>query len=64
MAASKKPSLANYPFRAASRPQMGGLDSFGFFEAAILYIYSENFWEEASELNGVGANGVGEFEVN
>ena len=41
MAASKKPNLANYPFGAASRHQKGGLDSFGFFEAAILYI----FWE-------------------
>jgi len=39
MAASKKPNLANYPFGAASRPQMGGLDSFGFFEAAILFIF-------------------------
>ena len=39
MAASKKPNLANYPFGAASRPQKGGLDSFGFFEAAILYIF-------------------------
>ena len=41
MAASKEPNLASYPFGAASRPQKGGLDSFGFFEAAFLYI----FWE-------------------
>ena len=39
MAASKKPNLANYPFETAWRPQKGGLDGFGFFEAAILCIF-------------------------
>ena len=55
MAASKKPNLANYPFGAASPPQKGGLDSLGFFESTILYMFWEllrkrpqkatNFWE-------------------
>ena len=51
------------PFGVAKRPQMGSLLSLASLRQPFC-IYSENFWEEASELNGVGANGVGEFEVN
>ena len=53
----------NHPFGAAMLPQMGSLLSLAPLRLPFC-IYSENFCEEASDLNGVGANGGGEFEVN
>ena len=48
---------------AASEVMIGGSMGIGPTPTSSLKIYSTKTSEKTSELNGVGANGVGEFQV-
>ena len=51
----RSPNYPNHPFGAAKRPQKGSLLSLASLRQPFC-IYSENFWEEASELARTSEN--------